>query len=324
MNAPSPFSEDDQAEVPSRVVDPLPLPPAVGGNLPENDEVGFTIGCSPWMVLAMMVFVCILANALVPGLFWHHQRFGTYTEELAFLGVGGLVAQLTVLGVWCALGVPSLKVRGVATTGLAGIVCCSYVIGLQIPDFPTSSMPTWVALFIFGVGMGGFGIVTVGVLLVGWLTGETIRHRSQRGGSLNSQSFGIGYLIGLTTAIAVVVAAVQAVLPAGDQDRPPASEMWMVLLLSLQHTCYSLLLVVSCVWLVLRTTKNWHAALWLLALLIITAPANLMAMNGYRGIRVNQETVVCLWTYTIGLVLTTLLFLGVIRLNGYQLSRLRK
>ncbi len=279
-------------------------------------------------VLFLIPFmICMLANVCVPVILAYRPMrnllgASEIRDMIGFVAVGGLVAQLGILSIYMGMGPTSLKVRAIAAMVLAVFVCSSYILGLQAMDWPNpSSLPTFIALLLYGVGLGGFLVASAAMGIFSRLTRIGLRQSSSASNRAPDQSFSIAYLIVLTTVVALAVTAVRASFPSRSEVGPPPPQVLVILLLSFQHACYSILLILCCAWTVLRRGQHWQGALGLLALLLIAGPANLLLMGSYRVVGLSWEIAGYLWAYTSGLLLTTLIFLVMIRVAGYWLER---
>jgi hypothetical protein len=304
----------DQNFSPTSIDPPVVCPPRnkMRLRLPLNTRL---------VILAGISAVCVFCDILGPSLFWRSRTFGRWTEELAFIALGCLLAQIGIVSVWCALGDQRFQWRFLCTLVLSIVVSCAYIIGLQVPDYPRSDMPFWAGVLILTVGVGGFLISSVLLKGIGLLTRERLCFaESSERDKQSAPSYSIGYLIGLTTGVAVVVALIRGIMPTEQERMPPGPELVLVILVTLQHAALSILLLSSCTTLVLRERKNWHGLIWIGCILLFALPADLFLMFQYRALRPDSEAVVLLISYLIGFIACSLLFLVVLRVAGYRLQ----
>ncbi len=271
-----------------------------------------------YLAVALFCGLCDLAG---PSLFWNNWPLGTLREPLAFFALGGLLSQVGVLSVWCALGAQQLQWRFLLTIAGSTMVSGAFVLGLQLPDFPNSDMPTWVGVFVMVTGLVSFLISALIIKLISLLTKERIYRAGVEGDVLTGRSsYSIGYLIGLTTAVAFLLAMVRAVIPAEPGRQPPLQEMLSIIQLLVQHGVLTILILSSCVILVLRMRDNWHGVVWLCLLLIFALPIDLYLMSQQRLFRFNGEAVSFLLCFLVGFSLCSLALIALIRLTGYRLA----
>lgn len=274
-------------------------------------------------VWGVVLVLCLLANLLLPGVFWYST--GNGEQYLAIFAAGGLAAQIGLLALWCAIGVGRFKTRLLVTTFLATLVSCSYLGGLRLPDTSNGGLPLSVGLFILGIGVCGFLLAALMLAGVSWLTGERLvldrnsMQATSESRKTGDQSYSIAYLIGATTIIAVVIALLKAVLPDRNDNIPTSSEFIEACLNVLQHAVLSILIVTSCTVLALKSVPRGVG--WLAATLLFALPADLLLMTTHQTYgQVTAEVVALLVSYVLGLTTAMLLFLALMRYSGLRLE----
>ncbi len=230
---------------------------------------------------------------------------------------------MAVLAFWCGLGPGVLKWRVLATALLAFLVSGSFVVGMLLPEWPNSSMPVFVCVYLFGLGLGGFVIAASIFAAIFWLTREYLAFgREKKWREPADASYSIAYLIGLTSAVAVAIALVRAILPAMESmANPPAGEVARVTLVVSQHTLVSTFLVASCAMLILRRDHNWHGVAALAIVLGLAAPASLYCISLYTPRAVDSEMILFYVCYLTGLCLAALAAFYLLRKSDYRLVK---
>jgi hypothetical protein len=195
-------------------------------------------------VLVILIGAAIAANLIGPGLFWEaHPE--TFLALLVFVAVGGLVGEVCLLAIWCALAAQAVKYRLPLTFSLVSVVACAYVMGLQLA---ADGLPPDVALLICGAAVGLFCCLQVPL----WVFRAALRRRIDLkdaepvDAKMESAQFGLRYLMGCTAGVAVLIVVVQHSIPDEDWD---GNIPWLeVILLGLIFMVFSALICIPCIW----------------------------------------------------------------------------
>ncbi|MEM7474070.1 MAG: hypothetical protein AAF483_03700 [Planctomycetota bacterium] len=311
-------------------------PPMVGyqpGHPPERQEyllqvLDDTVENLPglpvirWSVLGFVILLCFLGNIFLPALFWRHNRFGDATEYLALFASGFLIAQIGMLALWTAIGTQAFQWRFAGTMLLSLFVGATFVLGLQVPDWiqgRTSDMPAFVGIIIFCIALGGLVVASPLMALMTRLSGfRLVEKRDLRKAGSGANSISIIYLIGITTAVALAVAVLRAVMPANGDNGMPFETVFMCLFI-LQTAIYCCLLLMGSALFFLSISRNWLGALLFGLVLFFGLPLNFFILSFHRFVRVNSEMVGMYTCMILGFAIAIFLFNAMLRLTGYKL-----
>lgn len=162
-----------------------------------------TIG---WLCIGAFAFSCLIANSLVPFLVWDIAT-PKYAEVIFFIS-SGVAVQVSSLGIVAAIGSGTATWRVLWTTVLAFSVGISFVFGLYLPEH---GVPANVVLTIIGLALVGFLASTIVVKALSLIEGDRLEHsRYESNVRVAAPSTTIRYLLSVTTAVAVIVAATRA------------------------------------------------------------------------------------------------------------------
>ncbi|MFK7738632.1 MAG: hypothetical protein AB8B50_21585 [Pirellulaceae bacterium] len=275
-----------------------------------------------WGLLLGTAFLCLLGNLLIPDALdswpWGYKT----SESIALFLCGASAAQLATLAVWAAIGESRFTIRFLVSLFLSVVIGISFLLGLTLAF---SQPPVFVVFLTTGTAFFSVLISTGILALISLWTRERLQHRANHfGATTRSESgkFSIAYLIGLTTAAALLVAMLKALLGAfsgSTMGGPAVPQMIEICMITVQYTVLCALIVVVLMQLVLRTQGNAAAALGLLALALVACPVHLFLLSTYRTIRLRYDDYVDAGIYLVGFALFFLLFAAIARLAGYRL-----
>ncbi len=281
------------------------------------------IGNGPRRIaLLLLIGFFALANLLVPGLFWNAGA-SDFLQNAAFFCVGGLVAQAYLLASWGAMAAVQMKYRIPISAGLVLVAACSYLLGLQLPDFPNSDFPLLVALFLVGLGVAGYLVLLLPLWLVRRLTQMRIALPCEDLPEVNEQSsaqFGLRYLLMCPVVVSGVIILLQYSLPE-DQSRmgPGVRDILEILFGAGVFAAFSMLICIPCIWLALADRRRWLWGIGL-GLVWLGGPWCIVPLLKMQyGMPNTLEPLLHTGSYATGLLATTLLVLFIFRYLGYRL-----
>jgi hypothetical protein len=275
------------------------------------------------LTFLLLIGLFALANLLMPGLFWKTGGTGLLFTA-GILCSGGLVAEVCVLAVWGAMAAKPLKHRLPISAGLVLAGACSYILGLQLPDSPNSDMPLVVALVIIGLSLAMYAGLFVPMWIVRCLTGKRIALPSEvfsRPGEQGSAQFGLRYLLMCPVVLSGVIILLQYSLP---RDEHPLVGSFVgileVLFVVAFFMVFAALICSPCIWLVLTEKRRWPWALWL-GMVWVGGPWGISTTLAWRFSSSfgTWESLLNIYSFGSGLMVTTLLVLFVFRNLGYRL-----
>lgn len=271
-----------------------------------------------WRVVtyAALSGLAIVGNVICPKMFRNVSPDDPEVYLSSFLS-GGLLAEGCLLGIWCALGTQPIKHRLPITCGLAAFGAWSFVVGLQRAD---RGLP-WQAAVVVVVlsGLAFFCAIQVPLWVLRATRGLRIAsiEESEEHGAASSQ-FGIRYLLGFTTGVAVLLVLVRNSLPEDSSSIGP--ELPEVVLAILIFVIFATVICLPALGCALGDRWRLFWLSWLVATITIGPPlvvGILFAMLGPGPDFV--EITMAVFFLALGTGGTTLSVLWVTDLLGFEL-----
>ncbi len=267
-------------------------------------------------VLFTATLLCILGNIFLPAYFWRRNQ-----EYLGLFASGFLIAQVGVLAVWTAIGTQAFKIRFAGTMFFTFLVVATYTLGLQVPDWlhnRLSKMPYMLALVLAAVGFGAVLLTSPIFALIFRFVGlRLVEKRELDRNDTASGPISLGYLIGITTVVGIVLAIFRAVMPEQDDQGMPYTALFFALFFG-QSALYYCLCTTGTTILLLATSRNWHGAV-VLAVAVSALPLNIFLLSFYGRFQISVEHAAMYLSTLIGYGIAISLFALLIRLTGYKL-----
>ncbi len=170
--------------------------------------------------MGWIVVFSAIGDVVVTRYLWHVPW--TRSLEIPICGsIGLLVAQPSLLAIWCALGSQRLIVRLPLSVGiLFGLFCC-FVGSMHSLD---KSMPLEATVVMLVGASVLFGLIQIPLLMRRRKTGWVLGRPEQVGSATEDGQFHIKHLLLLTTGVAVLVTIAKTVLP--DKGFQGGGEPW--------------------------------------------------------------------------------------------------
>lgn len=274
-----------------------PAPKREEGGLPPTVRWGATI-----ILVAAHMGVALLLTILFKNI---------REESPFFFGIGVITAQASLLGCWAGLGPWRIVVRIPASLGLATLLWLAMFVVIIELGAPNGAEAIVMSALLT---LSQYVLITLAGLLIRRSTGLWLaRNDDHPSSAASSHQFSIRQMLVWTTGTALLLATSRFLVP--DTLQFGGLELWMILLFFML-AIFSLATVLPALLLPMLNQLPWIAAAVLL--ILITGLVTGIEIGAFALIGEGGDGEVFL-LINIGILFTTIVTQGIMRLCGYQL-----
>ncbi|MCC6507954.1 MAG: hypothetical protein IT423_02530 [Pirellulaceae bacterium] len=310
---PPPSPPDEELTIPGFLQDEEPVAELDSSN---DVRIRFWQAVRAWRVLLGICVIFMLGNLSIPSLVWRVQDRSWLMWGVFFCD-GIVASQIAIVAGWLAYRVERWSHRAIAGTLLVGMLCSSFVIGLQLAEKP-STMPMEAVFFFYAVAFAGSAMVWAGLACVRWrfpglLVGPDDGYSYTRRGPLSLVT-----ILSAMTVIALIVAIIRSILP-NNSSMPPFDELFALTTIFL---VYSLVLFMFAFWLGIDTLKPHQVFLlvWLLLVALLAGGYGVMVLVSYiLSFTPEWHAQIGLYAFALGFVVSVIFSFRLLRGFGFRI-----
>ncbi len=299
---------------------------------PLPDPNGLIHGRFGTGVMLLIGGFCLLANLFLPGVFWNVYASSMQTA-MACAVAGGLAAQIGMAALWSGMSASPWPKRTAVGLAVTFLTCCSYIVGLQLPEYYAQpTMPRFVAWFLLAIGGGGWLIAFAALSALGrwnhcdihrgWRQADRTSNQSAPLAGMSSRkvsNYTISYLALITAMVALAVTVLQLALPKQDYELPPVRMMTAIVVVCLLHLGLIIGFLGGGTFMLLSSVLRKRGALFLAATLCLGYPLACFWMVMSDQLPFGSLELLYFCAFQLGAYGSILALLGVARILGFRL-----